>query len=340
TRKELSWFEKLTIVQRLTAIGILAGIGMLIGGMIHNQTITQINAAGDKVSEAGGLMETLDGLTGDVFVEFDGASKYLTFADKSGKVQWQTYSQRNDEAIASLIEDLPTKQLRGEAELLESAMQEFDGMFANAAKDREAMGLTKSDGATGKLRDAVHAAEKRLKKSDSPELMVSMLMLRRHEKDFMLRHNHKYYDKFSKEIKNFNHLLKGSAIAGKERIAEDMLEYQEKFNIYEEKMMDLLGIEKNIRKMYEEGLLGSLRVLDDDFSSYIDSVHEERMAVEKEQAVHYWGTLLAVLLAVGGLIVVIARSIVRPLEQVVRAMDALEEGEVRHLDIAMGGEIG
>jgi len=342
TDKALSWFDRLTIIHRLALIGILAAVGMLIAGLIHNQSVSSINQAADKVTSASELMETLDGLTSDVFVEFDAASRYLKFSEKEGKQTWEQYSARNDKAIDQLIEVLPLQDLRDEAEILQQSMQHFDSKFIAAAAERMVLGLNKNEGDTGKLRKAVHAAEAKLKEHKQPELMVSMLMLRRHEKDFMLRHNEKYLIKFHKEIKHFNRLLRSSGLESrvKDDIRSEMDNYNQTFDGYVSKFMHLLTVEKELEAIYKNELLANLNALDDDFVDYIDTINAERATVQKEQTITFWGTLLLILLAIGGLIAWITRSISVPLEAVVEAMNVLEKGEIRHVEQTMGGEIG
>ena len=66
---------------------------------------------------------------------------------------------------------------------------------------RSEIGLTPTTGLYGALRNAVHNVEDSAKAQDDYEVLYHMLMLRRHEKDFMLRHDTKYLDKFDKQAK-------------------------------------------------------------------------------------------------------------------------------------------
>ena len=59
--------------------------------------------------------------------------------------------------------------------------------FAAVVETRKRLGLNENSGLEGAMRKSVHAIEARLKDFDEPRLTVLMLMMRRHEKDFMLR---------------------------------------------------------------------------------------------------------------------------------------------------------
>src|ERR1700746_2323552 len=65
------------------------------------------------------------------------------------------------------------------------------------------MGFNEKDGLQGKLRAAVHSVESKLKTFDQPRLSVLMLMMRRHEKDFMLRGDEKYGDQLTDSASEF-----------------------------------------------------------------------------------------------------------------------------------------
>ena len=67
-------------------------------------------------------------------------------------------------------------------------------------------------GLEGRFRDAVHDIETRLREIDDPRLTSAMLMLRRHEKDFMLRRDEKYVGELKKTAADFGKSLAGADI--------------------------------------------------------------------------------------------------------------------------------
>ncbi len=341
TTQSLSWFNKLTITHRLTLIGILAGVGMIMAGLVHNFTIKQLNTIADKTSANASLMEVLDGLSGSVFIEFEATSRYLKLAQPGGYEAWQTYSAANDNDIAQLVSELPLASLREEAKLVQISMSHFDQKFLVAVQERKDLGLHKNDGYIGDLRQAVHSAESSLKQAQAG-IMVSLLTLRRHEKDFMLRHDEKYLGKFNQELKRFNRLLRSSnmSVSLQSNISLNMNEYQRLFQHYERKMIHLLKAEQELEEIYSQELQPALHALDDNFIQHINHTNDEQQRVQQSQAVQFWATLGAILLAIGLLITFITRSISRPILEVVTAMDAMEKGEITTIKVTQGGEIG
>ena len=333
--------EGLSIDKRLALIGMLAALGMLVAGFIHMNSVTKISQAVDTVSKARAQMEQLSSLMGDVFIEFEAASRYLKYSAKNAKGTWQDYSDNNDKVISGLAMNLPTEVLKGQAAALQASMLNFDGKFKRAMKEREVLGLSKDDGLTGKLRSAVHTVEHQLKKYKKDTLMVSMLMLRRHEKDFMLRHSVKYLDKFHKEINHFNTILESSNLkkSTKNTVALYMNVYLKAFDAYANNMLDLLKVEGELEAIYKNQLVKDMEILEKGFLEFIQKVNDKQAEVKVYQTYQFWGVLLLILIAVSILIRVIAKSITKPLGKIVFAMDELEKGVVVPVDMHVGGEL-
>jgi methyl-accepting chemotaxis protein len=87
---------------------------------------------------------------------------------------------------------------------------------------------------SGSLRTAVHDIEGKLKESDDPRLTSWMLMMRRHEKDFMLRRDQKYVGELKKAAAEFSRLLGGADMpaALKVDIVQKLEKYQTDFSAW------------------------------------------------------------------------------------------------------------
>jgi len=79
---------------------------------------------------------------------------------------------------------------------LTTILKQYSKNFNYIVEVEQHIGLNPKDGLYGSLRESVHKLEKVLKKHASYKLQVDMLMLRRAEKDFMLRKDLKYIKKF------------------------------------------------------------------------------------------------------------------------------------------------
>ena len=107
--------------------------------------------------------------------------------------------------VAPLAPEDPLRK----AETLRAGLNLYVGRFGNVVAAQRTLGFSEKDGLQGRLRQAVHAVEKRLGEFDEPRLAVLMLQMRRHEKDFLLRGDERYGD----DTKNFPELIHAAIIA-------------------------------------------------------------------------------------------------------------------------------
>lgn len=117
-----------------------------------------------------------------------------SYADRNRKAQQDaahlSTALKGHEMAAAIATDIDTV-----ADGLAAYAKAFDVLVDNMT----AKGLTHETGAQGELRKAVHTLETMLKSANDVRLNASMLTLRRHEKDFLLRENPEYLKKRRKK---------------------------------------------------------------------------------------------------------------------------------------------
>ncbi len=96
------------------------------------------------------------------------------------------------------------------------------------------LGHDADSGMQGGLREAVHTVENLIGGYREPELQVSMLSMRRHEKDFILRREQKYADELGAQAMPFELLLQRARMPESVRaeVREAMQRYQDMFLSY------------------------------------------------------------------------------------------------------------
>src|SRR5262249_30996623 len=104
------------------------------------------------------------------------------------------------DAIKQQADAAGRSELADKAALVHAGFDAYVGHFAALVDTRRKLGLDENSGLEGMLRTSVHGIESKLKDFDEPRLMVTMLMMRRHEKDFMLRRDAKYGGEFKKRV--------------------------------------------------------------------------------------------------------------------------------------------
>jgi methyl-accepting chemotaxis protein len=84
--------------------------------------------------------------------------------------------------------------------LLNDSVADYGMRFQQMVELQQRIGFHHEDGYYGSMRKAIHRAEKILQMLRQDRLLKDMLMLRRHEKDFMLRRQAGYLEKFDSDM--------------------------------------------------------------------------------------------------------------------------------------------
>lgn len=109
--------------------------------------------------------------------------------------------------VEAFIDTLPDNDPLKQATALRSAVNLYATRFQNVISAQHVLGFNENDGLQGKLREAVHGVEQQLAQLDQPRLTGLMLMMRRHEKDFIIRGDEKYGDELKKRESEFEAAL-------------------------------------------------------------------------------------------------------------------------------------
>lgn len=177
-------------------------------------------------------------ITNETFMS-SGKSKYAAEMEK--------HLQLEDSIISVLLESKWSGKLEIKDDLstLNKSLIEYQGTFNKIVQSYFKRGF-KDHGDEGDLRKAIRSVEDSEDKLD----MVRVLTLRRHEKDFFLRKDKSYVDKFRKEIKAFRDELGNST---RDRSIKD------KLLVYETNFNEVVAGEETIGFTEKDGLLGEMR---------------------------------------------------------------------------------
>jgi methyl-accepting chemotaxis protein len=93
-------------------------------------------------------------------------------------------------------------------------VEAYAGMFERTRAVLVRRGLTPESGLEGQMRTAVHDVEAKVKDQGLAELTVILLMVRRHEKDYLLRGDVKYLAEINTRIKEFDEQMKQFSLPG------------------------------------------------------------------------------------------------------------------------------
>ncbi len=157
----------------------------------------------------------------------------------------------------------------GALQNLSSVLNKYSKNFDDIVAIQQKIGLNPKDGLYGSLRDSVHNLESMLKKDLNYKLQTDMLMLRRAEKDFMLRSDLKYLEKFNKSLALFLEHAKGEKLSNYNEVIALL-------NSYTKDFYNLVDGYKEIGLTPNSGVMGEMRdtihQVDDSLKKLLESV--------------------------------------------------------------------
>ena len=204
------------LTHKVMAIGIVGLIGLLAFGAIY-----QFGSWSQEASR--GVAKNAR--------EISDLSKQLSIEMLEARRSEKNFQQRRNETYAKSHADLVVRidrdfgrledltgaaelgALREKVKLAHDGFRKYAADFVNLVGAEIKLGLNETLGLSGALRGAVHDVETKLKEIDDPRLTSWMLMMRRNEKDFMLRRDQKYVAEIKKSAGEFSKALSAVTIA-------------------------------------------------------------------------------------------------------------------------------
>jgi len=210
-----------------------------------------------------------------------------------------------------------------------AGVEKHQQQFATVTGNAKTLGLDSKSGLRGSLRGSVHAVEKKLKAADLDALTVKMLMMRRHEKDFMLRGADKYLGRVVKRHGEFKTLLAETDLppADKTEITKLMQSYQDDFAAFGELSVTQATEVKELSAIF--------RKITPHLDALYDFSHQGAEQARAEQHeisewLHMTMVVSTVLITVFfvALGVLVVRSITKPVRSVTDATNELARGDL------------
>ena len=165
------------------------------------------------------------------------------------------YKQKFEKNINVLINDIRylKKHLQSQniennkLTLFSKFVLEYKNDFYDFVKNQEEIGLHPKDALYVSLRASVHKIQDYAKKSNDYELLAKVYDLRKQEKDFMLRLDLKYVDKYSKKIDALS-----LEFTNNSELINNLYSYKEDF-------LSLVGAQQRIGLSSKLGVQGTMR---------------------------------------------------------------------------------
>tara|TARA_B100000073_G_scaffold346580_2_gene358319 strand:- start:498 stop:2483 length:1986 start_codon:yes stop_codon:yes gene_type:complete len=204
--------ENHNISRQIGAINLIVFLGLLIVGItyfIGNQKVQNIQ---EKLRIEQQRLSIIEDIKYEFLNSRRSEKDFLIRRD----MKYAAKHDENAEKIAQYINEIKALNTAPEEiaqlDAIQNSYTKYVEQFALVRDNVIARGLTPSDGLEGALRKSVHNVETRLKEYSEDELTVIMLMMRRHEKDFLMRQDPKYVTRMDDRLAEFRSALSSSLI--------------------------------------------------------------------------------------------------------------------------------
>ena len=244
--------------------------------------------------------------------------------------------------LSQKLAAMEQKQLVSDVAALRAGYDVYAKNFLKMAELQHDLGLTPSTGLEGALRTSVRQIEEELAAFKDSRLNELMLMMRRHEKDFMMRRDVQYRDQFKKAVDTFAKAVAASAIPAAEQdgIGKKLSAYQRDFLAYVDATQALVAKQVETSAAFAK--------IEPDIDALVRAVAKIQSDADAAAVTARDNTArlfliasLAVLLGVSIFALFVGRGITKPLSRLVGILQRLAKGDdVEIAGIERRDEIG
>ncbi len=234
-------------------------------------------------------------------------TRSIQYADKNFSDITEAISALNKIVIKSKDE-----VFRHKIKTLTTVSRYYAETFGEVVQLHKKLGLSENEGEYGALRTASHTMEKSFGSNDITK-MISLLLMRRHEKDYMLRKDTAYIQKFSDESMKLRRIC-----ADRPDLLKTLDEYMSKFYTYYALDVQI----KDYRIEFEE-YVKKIEPALTDYRTYLLMIKEKN----KKMAIIIFITGIVLFLA---LIIIVSllltTSIIRPIQNAISTLKDIANG--------------
>jgi len=320
----------LRLTHKITAIGVIGVVGVVLIGGIHLYGERAMGISRDAAEKARSVFE-LNSRIAVELLEARRAEKDFLLRSDPARAQRQVEISRqvaqDIDTLRGKIAALGKPELAQKIDAMNASLQTYQARFTAVVEQRQRLGLDENSGLEGRLRGSVHEIESRVDQLHDAPLKVIMLMMRRHEKDFMLRRDAKYGAEMKKRASEFLAGIDAGAIpdAAKAELRQKLSDYQRDFSAWMETALKLAGELKAMSEAF-----ATVEPVIEQVSKSVDTIRVEadRQNDSERDSIQFWIAIAIALIAAGvlGLGAFIGRSVAKPLSAMRTAMIELANG--------------
>ena len=320
----------LRLTHKITAIGVIGVIGVVLIGGIHLYG-EKAMAVYQMAAESARTIAELNRKIEIELLEGRRAEKDFLLRNDARKADSQVEISKAVTAdIAAMhgkIVAAGKPELARQIEAMIASLGKYQSHFTAVVEQKRQLGLDEKSGLEGRLRASVHDIESRVDQLKEPALLITMLTMRRHEKDFMLRRDRKYGDDMKKRNAEFVAGLESADIpqAAKAELKQKLADYQRDFQAWMEQALRLADELKAMSEAFSavEPVIDAVSKSVNGMKSEADRLNEaERDGIQRMIEI----AILMIAASVLGAGFFIGRSVSKPLSAMTAAMMELAKG--------------
>ncbi len=223
--------DQRSIQQRMARQFIVSLIGFVVLGLTYAGALVLTETAADTASRVTKFRFMVADIERGMLQARRHEKDFLARRDDKYVLSYEKELETIYRQIDAAEVIAPDDSMRKPLAELRQDFQAYQTLFRSAVESQKIVGYDEKSGRHGALRTAVHDAEELLNKHNKIEMTASMLMMRRHEKDFIQRRDPKYIEQMSEEQQNFDKLLarSGLSLDVKSEISNAMDSYHRDF---------------------------------------------------------------------------------------------------------------
>lgn len=324
----LTWLKNRSISLRvfiLAGTGIVGLLAILLAYLISNSSIDESQENAERFTEISQLEKSLE-------IE----ALQLRRREKDFLLRLDTkYAGQYDEAMENVLRLLGQLETASADPQMKSGVRELrrllpahQDQFRSVVSKYQTLGLDEERGLQGTLRGAVHDIEELLKEHTDDKLQVLMLMMRRHEKDFIMRGADKYIARIDARESEFLERLE--AVSFPDAVKEEM---RSKLSAYVAAFKDYAALKQDITA--EVGELSDIYGETGPHFAVVQRLASEGARTAREAAQSAAGTAFAVILVIivvatvltGVAAFAVISTTVGPVKALEHALSSISEGD-------------
>lgn len=324
----MNFFKSARIPLQINLIGIISLIGFIIVGAIVYTSSKDMQTYNQQAESAAKSLDVLRQLEKGFLQARRNEKDFLLRLNEKYSKRHAATMKGNRETLEQLKTFYKDPEVIEALNTVGQKLVNYEKQFNQTAADWQTVGLTPKTGLRGALRNSVKTAETKLKEAKLDNLTVTMLMMRRHEKDFIMRLDPKYIGSMEKRHAEFAEQLAAAPVfeTFKEEITPMMASYHKDFKAMADLRLKINKEAKTLSKLFAEAE-GPFNVVAEQSLANYEAAIEEAHAHEKAAHMKEAITIAAVIIAVFTIGILISRMITGPINRMTDAMTRLSQGD-------------